>query len=665
MRAFLRSRLAAGLMVGVLVFLVVIALREGGMLESLELTAYDWHLRLRPPVPERTTRVALVTITEEDIQKLGRWPMADATMARALQTLVDAGARAIGVDIYRDIPVPPGREQLDSVLSRHHRIIMTMKFPRPGSPGVGPPPVLKGTDRFGFTDMVVDPDGIVRRGVLFLDDGKNVTYSLGLRLVLRYLQTAGVPVRGDPDHPTYIRLGSTTIRPFEPNDGGYVRADAGGYQFLLDYRDPPRAFPTITFSQLLAKQFDAKLLKDKVVLVGATAESLRDNFFTPFNRTLRDTEPMWGVALHANIVSQLLRSAIEGDTPLAVISDTDESIWILLWCLLGATMALYFRSTWRFALGALGGLVLLTLAVQGVFVLGWWIPLVPSGLGWLGSAGLVTAYISSREKKDRANLMNLFSRHISPQLANLIWDEREKFLSGGRPRPQKLTATAFFTDIVGFTPTSEKLDPQALIDWLNEYMEAMAPTVSEQKGVILRFVGDAIVAAFGIPLASTSEEEIRRDAMNAVNCGLAMQRKLIEHNQNLQQRGLPMIGMRIGIFTGPMVAGSLGSALRLEYTVIGDTVNTASRLESFGKESFVPDHLSSPCRILVGQPTFDLVGDQFITEPVGEVRLKGKAQGLAVYRVLGPKGTHAASSRQQNPVENGQSVSRTAGPGAG
>lgn len=658
MRALLQSRIVAGLLVGLLVFLAIIALRTAGALETLELTAYDWHLRLRPAASERATRVALVTITEEDIQKLGRWPMSDATMARALQTLVDAGARAIAVDLYRDIPVPPGREQLDAVLKHNSQIIMTIKFPRPGSPGVGPPPVLKGTDRVGFTDMLVDPDGIVRRGVLFLDDEKNVAYSLGLRLVFRYLQATAVPVRGDPDNPAYIRFGSTTIQPFERNDGGYVRADAGGYQFLLDYRDPLTDFPAITFSQLITHQFDTKLLKDKAVLLGATAESLRDNFFTPFNRTLRDTEPMWGVVLHANIASQLLRTAIDSDAPLVVVSDTAESGWILLWCLLGAAMALFARTMWRFALVGAGGVALLILVVQGVFVLGWWIPLVPPGLGWLGSMGLVTAYVSSREKKDRANLMNLFSRHISPQLANLIWDERENFLSGGRPRPQKLTATAFFTDIVGFTPTSEKLDPQALIDWLNEYMEAIAPIVGEQEGVILRFVGDAIVAAFGIPIARASDAEICQDAMNAVNSGLAMQRRLIEHNRGLQQRGLPMVGMRIGIFTGSMVAGSLGSALRLEYTVIGDAVNTAARLESFGKETFVPDHLNSPCRILVGQTTFDLVSDQFLTEPVGEVQLKGKAQGLGVFRVLGPKATYATTAQDKTTEDKGRSTSK-------
>jgi class 3 adenylate cyclase len=155
--------------------------------------------------------------------------------------------------------------------------------------------------------------------------------------------------------------------------------------------------------------------------------------------------------------------------------------------------------------------------------------------------------------------------------------------------------------------------------------------------VILRFIGDAIMAVFGIPVARATDEEIRQDAVNAVTCALNMERRLIEHNRNLQARGLPMIGMRIGILTGPMVAGSLGSAERLEYNVHGDTVNTAARLESFSKEDFVPEYLHNPCRILVGHSTIDLVGEEFLTELVGEVRLKGKEHGARVYRVLGHK----------------------------
>jgi adenylate cyclase len=178
-------------------------------------------------------------------------------------------------------------------------------------------------------------------------------------------------------------------------------------------------------------------------------------------------------------------------------------------------------------------------------------------------------------------------------------------------------------------------------------MEAMSPLVGEHGGVILRFIGDAIMAMFGVPVARTTDEAIRQDAVNAVSCALAMQQRLIELNRSLHERGLPMIGMRMGLLTGPMVAGTLGSAKRLEYNVHGDTVNTAARLESFDKEGFAPDHLNNPCRILIGQPTVDLVGAEFVTELVGEVRLKGKEHGTRIYRVLGPRDSGPGEKRPE------------------
>jgi adenylate cyclase len=660
MRPSLRSALLPPIAASLLVFLVVFGLREAGVLEPLGLAAYDWNIRLRRPETRPGPPVVLVTVTEQDIQELKTWPLPDAVLARALQTLVDDGALAVGVDIYRDIPVPPGHEELNAVLRKNHQIIATMKFSSGGGSGVAPPPVLEGSDQVGFTDVPVDSDGTVRRGLLFVDDGKNTYYSLALRVALLYLGAHQVPISGDPENPSYIRFGHTTIRPFAPNDGSYVRADAGGYQFLLDYREPPGAFPAITLSQLLSGEFDPAILKGKIALIGVTAASVKDSFRTPYNRGFGDSPSMYGIALHAHIASQLLRAGLRGDAPIGVIGDGAEDLWILMWCVLGAALAYRLRSVWRFSLAVAGGLALLALGVHGLFLLGWWIPLVSPALGWVGAAGLTLAYVSSREKKERSSLMSLFSSYTSAQLAETIWNEREQFLSGGRPRPQKLTATAFFTDVASFTTVSEKLDPQALMDWLSEFMEVVTPLVSERGGVILRFIGDSIMAVFGVPVARTSEQEVAQDAVNAVDCALAIERRVVELNRSLEQRGLPLVGMRIGILTGPMVAGSLGSAKRLEYNVHGDTVNTASRLESFDKEGFAPDYFRTPCRILVGESTLRRLGDQFHTELVGEARLKGKAETTRIHRVYGRKVQPEAEREKAaaQPIESALPVER-------
>jgi adenylate cyclase len=641
MRRLLRSPLLAAVAASSLMFLAILGLRAAGALQALELTAYDWHIRLRPALPRAGAPVVLVTVTEKDIQQLGTWPVPDAVLAQALETLSRAGARAIGLDIYRDVPVPPGHEQLSAVLSKHARIIAPMMLPHGDRPGVAPPLVLKNTEQVGFTDMIVDPGGAVRRGLLLMDDGRSIFYSFPLRVALLYLRADGIALHGDPNHSAHMRLGRTTIRPFEPNDGSYVRADAGGYQFLIDYRDRPNAFRSVTLGQLLAGQFDPALFQNNIALVGVTAQSVKDSFYTPYSQAFGDKQTMYGVELYGHMVSQLLRAAIAGDAPLSVISDANEALWILLWSLLGGAVAFMVRSAWRFALAMVAGLTLLALGVHALFVNGWWIPLVPPALGWVGAAGLVGAYVGSREKKERAQLMGLFSSFVSAELAEVIWKEREQFFSGGHPRPQRLTATIFFADVVNFTTVSEKLDPQTLMDWFYEFMETTTPLVSDYNGVILRFLGDSIMAAFGAPIARTSDQEIRQDAVNAVSCALATQASVVALNRRLEQRGWPLISMRIGILSGRVVGGSIGTAKRFEYNVHGDTVNTASRLESFDKEAFDPDYFKAPCRILIGESTLRLLGDAFHTELVGEFRLKGKTQTIRIHRVYGRKGEDA------------------------
>ena len=173
------------------------------------------------------------------------------------------------------------------------------------------------------------------------------------------------------------------------------------------------------------------------------------------------------------------------------------------------------------------------------------------------------------------------------------------------------------------------------MDWLNEYMGAMAEQVSTHGGVIRQYAGDSIVAIFGVPVARRSEAEIARDAINAVACALAMETTLRELNRRWAAENRPVTAMRVGVFTGPAVAGSLGSAERSEYVVVGDTMNTASRLESFDKTLFAPDPMGRPCRILIGETTLRYLGDRFATEHVGGVTLKGKEQAVDMYRVLG------------------------------
>ncbi|MDR4505447.1 MAG: adenylate/guanylate cyclase domain-containing protein [Candidatus Scalindua sp.] len=635
LRKQLRSSLSIGLLISTLIFLTIMGLRITGCLESLELAVYDRCLRLRPQNELSDSRTVLITISEQDIRNQGRWPVSDATIAKALEKLSLLKPRAIGLDIFRDTPIPPGSKDLDKILEEHNHIVTIFKFGNNDEIKIDPPSILRNTDQTGFCDIIVDPGGIVRRGILFMDNGETVEHSFALRLALLYLETEGVVPQPDNLNPLHIRLGDTTIRPFEANDGGYIHADANGYQFLLDYKDTHHSFPSISLTDLLTGEIEPELITNKIAMIGVTAQGVKDFFYTPYSRGLSANQHVSGVALHAHMVGQLLRTGLEGDSCIATMSERLEVLWILIWSFIGGTMGLGIRSPWRFSLFASSVLLLHACIVYFAFLSGWWVPLVPSASAWFLSAVVVATSLSKQEKEKREILMQLFSKHVSKEVAEVVWQQRDQFMDGNRPRSQKMTATVLFTDIKGFTSVSEKMAPQELMNWLNTYMESMAQLVVKYGGIVDDYAGDGLKANFGVPLARNSETEISHDAVNAVDCALAMEDKMYQLNADWKKRDLPTVGMRIGLFTGPIVAGSLGCAQRLKYTTIGDTANIASRLESLNNALLDKKTSETQCRILIGEATRRYLNHQFDTIKVGETALRGRSEKIAVYRIIG------------------------------
>lgn len=613
-------------LLGQLVFLIVLGFKQFGALESLDLMLYDFTLRSRPVQP-MDPRIVLVDQTEDDLRRWG-FPIPDGTLAKVLGKLEQGGARIIGVDKYRDMPVAPGEAEFNRVLTEHKNIIWITKFGKTSNQRVPPPAVLAGTDQVGFNDLVDDPGGVIRRGMLFLDDGKTSYTSFALVMVMRYLAPLGIHLQADEQHPDFVKLGKTSLPPFERDDGGYRAADAGGYQFLLDYGNMPSRLPRYSFSQLLDGQMPADAVRGKIVIVGSTAKSLNDYFYTPYSGGAGENQRIFGIELHAQIVNQLLGMALDGGRRTHVLDEHDEGMLLWAICTLAALLGFRERSIAAFAAGMLLGLGGLLFGSYYAITQHWWVPVVPSLLGWVLATSLSTAYLSNQERGQRKLLMQIFSSHVSKDVAQAMWQQREQFLDGHRPRPQQLAATVMFTDIRGFTTISEDMEPQVLFDWLNGYMEVMSSIVMQHQGVINKYIGDAIMALFGVPIPHTQPDEIAADARAAVDAALEM-RTAIE-GMNRQRPGLPALGMRIGIYSGPLAAGTLGSAQRVEYTVIGDTVNIASRLESYkGVED------NEACRILIGAATRELIGERYRTSLVGSIQLKGKAQPITIYQVDG------------------------------
>ncbi len=639
----LRSPVGVSLLLGSLIFAGILGLRLTGILQPLELDTYDYLLTLRPTIPPNSP-IVLIGETEQDIHRFGH-PLSDDLLADILERLDQAHPRIIGVDKYRDLPVPPGSAKLNALLARKDNIIWVMKFGGAGTdhPPVLAPKVLQETDRIGFSDIPLDNDGIVRRGLLFMDDKQQFARSFPLVVALHYLRQEDIAMQPDTDQPQYLKLGKVTIPPLAANVGGYIHADTAGYQFLLDYHGASTPLPRYSLADLLDGRIPAIALRDKIVLFGGMAESLSDFFHTPMNRGAyilqngllpgyQSAQPIYGVELQALIVSQLLRFALDGVAPVRSLTESQELIWIWGWCLLGGLLCLQRLTLPRLlAYTALTWLILMAVCYVALSF-HWWLPLAPAWLGCLLTAASSTGYLSIHERAEKQLIMQLFARHVSPEVADAIWQGRAQLLEGGRLRTQRLTATVLFTDISGFTAIAEKLEPAVLLEWLNTYLAAMTQVVMRHGGVVNKYIGDAVMALFGVPIPRLSEIAIAQDATQSVQCALAMAVELERLNAQWQTQGLPAIAMRVGIYTGPLVAGSLGSSQRLEYTVIGDTVNIASRLEAFQKEDAAG--ASGACRILIGATTQRYLDEQFQVEPVGLAKLKGKKEEIAVYRVL-------------------------------
>ncbi len=617
-----------------LILAVVVGLRRSGGLQRLEFFAYDFFTRHQSPAMATDPRIVLVGIDEKDIHatELGLdYPVPDQTMARMLENIEAQNPRVVGIDIYRDIPVPDGghRRLLDRVLLSNDNIICSFRFPDSlNKDGVKPPPVLANQpERIAFNDFTTDTDGSIRRGLLYLRGGTNALFSLASQLALVYLEGEGIALEPDATDAGALRLGKALLRPLKSNDGPYVKVDDAGYQFLMDFRGP-RQFPTVSGSQLLRGTLANDIFSNKIVIMGMTARSVQDDKVTPLSQSHR------GLQVHAQVINQLLRVALNGEPQRAFWTDWQQDEWTVLWCLVGGVVGYAVRSPWRSSILLCVALLILTGAAWRAFDMRWWIPLATPAVACVAAAVSVNWYISYQEKAQRQMIMQLFSKQVSREVAEAIWTQRNEFLDGGRPRTQKLTATVLYTDLKGYSSLSEALDPSTLMDWLNEYMGTMSEVAISHRGVIDKFIGDSVMALFGVPVARKTDKAIKEDAVNAVRCALAMETALHRLNTVWELRRLPTCRMRVGIYTGSLVAGSLGSTERMEYTVIGDTVNTASRLESFDKKYEEPDLTDRCCRILIGGSTWDFVKDRFETRRVGEIALAGKSQSVTVYRVV-------------------------------
>ena len=373
---------------------LAIALSWTGLTQSLDLTIFDQYFRLRPLEPT-DQRIVVVTIDDTDITKLGQWPISDEVLARLLHKLKSQQVRAIGLDLYRDLPVEPGHQALVQVLQTMPNVTGIEKHL--GTRHVPAAALLTQLNQVAMADIVEDKDGIVRRGLLSATDSQDqIHLGLGVVIALQYLETEKITLEAI-EGSAKLKLGRAIFEPFGSNDGGYIRADNGGYQILLNFRGSQKSFQSVSITDVLNDKTPAGLLRDRIIFIGSTAESTNDYFLTPYDNRWTNRSPRTpGVFIHANLTSQILSAALNGRPFIQVLPDPLEWFWALTWAIIGTFISwrlLQLNGLDNQQLICIGITVGIILTGGGlisigylVFLNGFWIPVIPALTGLIAAA---------------------------------------------------------------------------------------------------------------------------------------------------------------------------------------------------------------------------------------------------------------------------------------
>jgi adenylate cyclase len=608
-------RFASAAVVTLLVVSVIIALRGLGWLQPLELSAYD-RLLVAWAGHESREPVLLVAISENDIRRWG-YPLRDGDLADLLERLAEAGPRVIGVDLIHDMELPPGSEKLAEVLTRHPNIVWVFKLKAGDDPGIPPPASLRGSDRAVLADIPADPGSVIRRGLLFADDGVRNYPALGTAVATLYL--AHDRMRLDIAGDNLLRLGDRVLPLLDETRGPYIDLDAGGYQLLLDFHGGADPFRHLTVADVMDDAAStAGLLRDRAVIVGNMAKSVHEEFVTPFDTGPGSGLLVHGIAIHGHVADQLIRLASGVASGLAALPRLGEAVWICGWAVGGALVGLWLRQVKWTALGLITGLLLLASIVYAAFGAGFLLPGPPAGLAWVAAAGLTNWASHAATHRERERLQRMFEHYLDPAVIRQMLKTDAMPQLGGERRE----ISVLFTDLTDFTTLSERMDPVVLGEIVNDYFEGVCGAVDAEGGMVTAFAGDGVMALFGAALDQPDHAD------HAVTAALTIDAFAHDFAAQQHERGVPFGVTRIGVHCGPAMVGNIGSRSRLRYSAQGDVLNTGSRLEGLNKLIGTRVCVSGDVAAKTQQHKF---------RAIGSVVVKGRQEAIEVFEPIDPR----------------------------
>jgi adenylate cyclase len=662
-------RLLAGIGIGLAAALLAVGLGILPFVRTIELKSYDWRMRATADPSEARTDIVLVDIDEQSIRVLapffGRWPWPRMVHAHVLNFLTRAqpnvvlydilfteqdrqtftvgddqwtgqrsdeelatAARALGRVIF------VGDATTEQIQGAARRVVpRALALPGPrftldpsieSRPTFHPPmpPLLTAAASVAHNFSILDEDGVMRRYVPFVRVGAEYIPSLAVAGAAAALDLKASDVRLAANG---LQLGDRRIPLITAQIPTLDGSRRVGRRAQINYRgvwpDLRNTYPTYTFAQLFQSEeqllseekpvIDPSRFHDKIVIVGGTAAGLYEQKTVPF------PQKMSGPEMHAQMLDSVLSNRFLERAPRAV------AVGIVLVSALIAASITTAVGPWS---GVLCGLALgsgLIFGLTAAFGRGYWVPLVePVAAIALATFGGV-AYQYFVEGREKRRVARIFSRYVSKDVYDQLLASPVDARLGGTRRHM----TVLFSDIRGFTSVSERGEPEAIVGQLNQYFSTMVPIVFANKGTVDKFVGDMIMVLFSAPLDDPDHAD------HAVQAAIAMIEELARLNSQWAADGLPTLDIGIGINTGEMVAGNLGSESIMSYTVIGDNVNLGARLESLNKDYRT--------RVIISDATRAALKGRYDIRALGRVVVKGKSVPVEIFEVVPPEAVSA------------------------
>lgn len=597
-------------------------------LELVELKALDARFKTRQAI-KPAEDVVIVTIDDKSLKELGRWPWPRSIIAKLIDSLTASDIKVIGFDIVFAEKSQDDKEDaiLAKAIAESGRVILGYYFSfgqeasgkdgreLSGFYGVKTlenggnfiraegvdgniESIAAGAAGFGYFNIMPDADGGVRWDPLVIKYGDRYYPPLAIQALRHYLGNPALSLTLVDYGVARLRLGDILIP-----------VDEQG-RMIVNYYGGGKTFPHYSISDIINGRIPKEKLKGKIALVGATAIGIYDMRVTPFEGTYP------GVEIHATVIDNILHGRfIERPQWLAIF---DILAIIAMGIMLGLVVPrLSALLGLLFAAGSLAAYLFLNLYIFSAK--GLWInnvyPALTVGLAYTGIV-LYRYIIEEREKKW---IKGAFQYYVTASVMEEIMKKPDMLKLGGEEKE----LTVLFSDIRGFTTISEKLSPEKMVALLNEYLTAMTDIVFEHKGYLDKYIGDAIMVVYGAPLPQADH------SLEACLTALDMMAELKKLQQKWESEGLPIIDIGIGINTGQMVIGNMGSKRRFNYTVMGDSVNLASRLEGLNK------NYSS--HIIISEKVYNNVSNTLICRELGTVTVKGKTEPSKIYELIGRK----------------------------